>query len=173
MAFDPAAYGSKLPSYVPDSPGLGREFPIPCPTCQVKKGMKPIHISDATARLVLGEPNMNEWNYARFLHTLNVIHCPHQGCNAVFDVDDVVPAQGVQYARNRVQCPCCRGSLCKACKSVWHENLTCLMYQASPVHERFPDRQQLWDAPKSIPVHHRPSDSANPWTWDEPKLVAT
>ncbi|KAJ7136092.1 hypothetical protein C8R44DRAFT_769668 [Mycena epipterygia] len=142
MAFDPVTYGRKLPSYAPDVLSLGRpEFPISCPICQAKMPVeKPIEISDATAQLVLGEPNMDEWNHARFFLTLNLIYCPHQGCNEAFDVDDVVPTQDVQqHPRIRVQCPHCKRALCKACKSVWHENLTCLMYQALPPNERSVD----------------------------------
>ncbi|KAJ7637075.1 hypothetical protein FB45DRAFT_908166 [Roridomyces roridus] len=155
MAFDPKSYGTKLPSYESDVPGLGRD-PVPCPTCQSEKRAKPVYISDSTARLVLGEPNMDEWNQARFLRTINLIFCPHKGCREAFDVDDVVPA-GVLFAPSCVQCPRCKGWLCKNCKSVWHENLTCLMYQASPIQERFPS--------------NRPTDA--PWPWEQQQLVAT
>jgi hypothetical protein len=40
----------------------------------VKPGEQPVEISDMTARLVLGEANMDEWNHARFLSTLNLIY---------------------------------------------------------------------------------------------------
>ncbi|KAF7350514.1 RBR-type E3 ubiquitin transferase [Mycena venus] len=110
------------------------------PTCQVKPGEQPIEIGDMTARLVLGEANMDEWNHARFLSTLNLIYCPHKGCDEEFDADDVAPApSGVKHAATLVQCPRCRGSLCKVCKSVWHENLTCEQYQALPITERAPE----------------------------------
>jgi hypothetical protein len=143
-----------------------------------------------TARLVLGELNMDEWNHARFLSTLNLIYwyvsylsaaishiyfrSPHRGCDETFDADDVAPApSGVDHAETLVQvginlttslpfsypciqCPRCRGSLCKACKSVWHDSkrniflyfrggspflaeLTCEMYQALPENERAPE----------------------------------
>ncbi|KAJ7143328.1 hypothetical protein C8R43DRAFT_572418 [Mycena crocata] len=148
MAFDPATYGDKLPSYTLNEPGLGRpEFPVFCPTCRSKT----TQISDTTARLVLGEKNMNEWAHARFLSTLNLIYCPHPGCNEVFDADDAVP-ESPAYSRNRVQCPHCKRSLCKACKAVWHEDLTCLMYQASPgpspLYSPTGDiRKHTWDIP--------------------------
>ncbi|KAJ7484674.1 hypothetical protein FB451DRAFT_89453 [Mycena latifolia] len=131
MAFDRATYGTVLPSY--EAPGLGpAEFPIFCPTCPGKPREKSIEISDQTAQLVLGEPNMDEWKYARFLSRLNIIHCPHKGCNEAFDGAEILPAPGV-HEPTHVQCPRCKGSLCKACKVVWHEKLTCLIYQASPV----------------------------------------
>ncbi|KAJ7749329.1 hypothetical protein DFH07DRAFT_829336 [Mycena maculata] len=175
MAFDPATYGTKLPSHVPDDPGLGRaEFPMPCPMCQMKKGVKPIDISDRTARMVLGESNMEEWNHARFLMSLNLVSCPYSNCNEAFDVDDIVPPRDVHYERYQVQCPRCKRSMCKACKSVWHENLTCLMYQASPIQEHFPARIQVWDVPRDRrrAVVYSPADTGTPWAWEEQKLRA-
>ncbi|KAJ6571824.1 hypothetical protein B0H19DRAFT_669789 [Mycena capillaripes] len=157
ISFDPARdYGTVLRAPAAATPGRRAEFPISCPTCQVKPGEEPIEISDMTARLVLGEGNMDEWNHARFLSTLNLIYCPHKGCDETFDTDDVAPApSGVNHAATLVQvgvqflysvfslffvqCPRCRGSLCKACKSVWHDNLTCEAYQALPMTERAPE----------------------------------
>ncbi|KAJ7236179.1 hypothetical protein C8J57DRAFT_137915 [Mycena rebaudengoi] len=157
IAFDPMTYGTKVPS-VPAAQGRRADFPISCPvclppysrlfasadvgeqTCQVKAGEEPVEISDMTARLVLGESNMDEWNHARFLSTLNLLYCPHKGCNEAFDADDVAPApSGVEHAETLVQCPRCRGSLCKTCKVVWHEHLTCEEYQAQPITERAPE----------------------------------
>ncbi|KAJ7901601.1 hypothetical protein B0H13DRAFT_2027665 [Mycena leptocephala] len=140
LAFDPAEYGTVLTVRAAATPGRRAEFPISCPTCQVKPGEQPVEISDMTARLVLGEANMDEWNHARFLSTLNLIYCPHNGCDETFDADDVAPApSGVKHAETLVQCPRCRGSLCKACNSVWHEHLTCEAYQALPITERAPE----------------------------------
>ncbi|KAJ7128094.1 hypothetical protein C8R46DRAFT_1145157 [Mycena filopes] len=141
IAFDPAAYGTVLEAPAPAAPGRRAEFPISCPTCQVKPGEQAVEISDMTARLVLGEgKNMDEWNHARFLSTLNLIYCPQKGCDEAFDADDVAPApSGVEHAETLVQCPRCRGSLCKACKCVWHVDLTCEMYQALPMNERAPE----------------------------------
>jgi hypothetical protein len=42
--------------------------------CPVKPGEQLIEISDQTARLVLGEVNMEEWNQARFMLTLNIMY---------------------------------------------------------------------------------------------------
>ncbi|KAJ7802395.1 hypothetical protein B0H14DRAFT_3780480 [Mycena olivaceomarginata] len=83
--------------------------------CQVKPGEQPVEISDMTARLVLGEANMDEWNHARFLSTLNLIYCPHKGCDETFDADDVAPAPA---ASRSYGCPRCRGSLCKVLQTL-------------------------------------------------------
>ncbi|CAK5271810.1 unnamed protein product [Mycena citricolor] len=140
IAFDPALYGTALKENKLAEPGRRADFPISCPTCQVKPGEEAVEISDVTARLVLGQDNMDEWNHARFLSSLNLIYCPHKGCDECFDADDVAPApSGVEHADTLVQCPRCRGSLCKACKSLWHENLTCQAYQALPIAERAPE----------------------------------
>ncbi|KAJ7143327.1 hypothetical protein C8R43DRAFT_1130754 [Mycena crocata] len=140
IAFDPTTYGTVLKSPPTATPGKRAVFPISCPTCQVKPGENPVEISDMTARLCLGESNMDEWAHARFLSSLNLIYCPHRGCDETFDADDVAPApSGVEHAKSLVQCPRCRCSLCKSCKSIWHENLTCAMYQALPMTERAPE----------------------------------
>ncbi|KAJ7910691.1 hypothetical protein B0H13DRAFT_2011941, partial [Mycena leptocephala] len=103
MAFDSATYGTKLPSYTHDTLGPGRP-------------------GDATARMVLGESNMDEWNHARFLWTLNRINCLHNGCNYTFDADDACPSRGLPPRETCVQCPRCKGPLCRTCKSLWHED---------------------------------------------------
>ncbi|KAJ7232976.1 hypothetical protein B0H12DRAFT_184175 [Mycena haematopus] len=140
MAFDSATYGTKLPSYARDALGPGHpEFPVSCPTCRTK-GLKPREISDTTARLVLGESNMDEWNHARFLSTLRLLQCPHRGCNQTFDADDAIRLGSFHPHRETcVQCPHCRGPLCRTCRSVWHEDMTCLMYQALPRNEEPPE----------------------------------
>ncbi|KAF8189939.1 hypothetical protein K438DRAFT_1832370 [Mycena galopus ATCC 62051] len=140
LVFDPAQYGTVIKMPAPATLGRRAEFPISCPTCQVKPGEEAVEIGDMTARLVLGDSNMDEWNHARFLSTLNLIYCPHNGCDEEFDADDVAPApSGVNHAATLVQCPRCRGSLCKSCKVVWHDNLTCVQYQALPLNERAPE----------------------------------
>ncbi|KAJ7749330.1 hypothetical protein DFH07DRAFT_829339 [Mycena maculata] len=153
IAFDPTTYGTVIKAPAVATPGKRVDFPISCPTCQVKPGEEPVQISDLTAQLVLGASNMDEWNHARFLSTLNLIYCPHKGCDETFDADDIAPApSGVEHAESLVQCPRCRGSLCKACKCVWHDNLTCEQYQALPITERNPEdvafanlaRQEKW-----------------------------
>ncbi|KAJ7336456.1 hypothetical protein DFH08DRAFT_878875 [Mycena albidolilacea] len=136
LVFDTARYGTVVKTPAVATPGRRVEFPISCPVCQVKPGEQPVEIGDMTARLVLGEANMDEWNHARFLSMLNLIYCPHKGCDETFDADDVAPAPG---SVTLVRCPRCRGSLCKVCKSVWHENLTCAQYQTLPVTERAPE----------------------------------
>ncbi|KAJ7054348.1 hypothetical protein C8F01DRAFT_487746 [Mycena amicta] len=70
LAFDPELYGMKLPSYILDLPDLeSPEFPISCPRCRLKMrpGARKLEINDATASLVLGDTNLEEWNHARFL----------------------------------------------------------------------------------------------------------
>jgi len=153
IAFDPADYGAEVKDARPLTQGKRAEFPVTCPECRGNPAAPPPEISDMTARLVLGEANTDEWNHARFLASLNLIYCPHRGCDETFDADDVAPApSGVSHAPTLVQCPRCRGSLCRACKSIWHENLTCQAYQALPATERDPDdvafanlaRQERW-----------------------------
>ncbi|KAJ7637073.1 hypothetical protein FB45DRAFT_908153 [Roridomyces roridus] len=140
VVFDPEMYGTTLPPSVPITPGGRADFPVSCPTCQVKPGEQPVEISDVTAKLVLGDTNMNDWNHARFLSTLNLIYCPHKGCDESFDANDIAPApSGVEHAQTLVQCPRCRKTLCTSCKSVWHDKLTCEQYQALPVDERNPE----------------------------------
>ncbi|KAJ7791938.1 hypothetical protein B0H14DRAFT_184627 [Mycena olivaceomarginata] len=128
LVFDTARYGTvvKTPaacyawpprgvSYIMSStqtrPSVGYIKAFFFQTCQVKPGEQPVEISDMTARLVLGEANMDEWNHARFLSTLNLIYCPHKGCDETFDADDVAPAPG---GITLVRCPRCRGSLCQS-----------------------------------------------------------
>ncbi|KAJ7851701.1 hypothetical protein B0H13DRAFT_2085070 [Mycena leptocephala] len=171
MAFDSATYGTKLPSYTHDTLGPGRpEFPVSCPICRVEKGAKAIEIGDATARMVLGESNMDEWNHARFLWTLNRINCLHNGCNYTFDADDACPSRGLPPRETCVQCPRCKGPLCRTCKSLWHEGMTCLIYQALPSHEleiaRKRDRRHGWAPTLHTGLHspgsvwHSPGGSA-------------
>jgi hypothetical protein len=91
LVFDTARYGTVVRTPAVATPGRRVEFPISCPvrkhvpqliisklfffqTCQVKPGEQPVEISDMTARLVLGEANMDEWNHARFLSMLNLIY---------------------------------------------------------------------------------------------------
>jgi hypothetical protein len=40
----------------------------------VKPGEKLVEISDLTARLVLGEGNMEGWNHARLVSKMNIIY---------------------------------------------------------------------------------------------------
>lgn len=80
-------------------------------------------IGDISARLVLGDVNMDEWNHARFMLTMDIMYwsisvllpgcaninnilpsSPHKGCSEPFDVNDVAPAQsGKHYASGYVQ----------------------------------------------------------------------
>ncbi|KAL7409036.1 hypothetical protein BDY24DRAFT_242911 [Mrakia frigida] len=143
--FDPSTYGEKAGTSSTSPTTLqnaGRmEFPMGCPTCQVKPGEAIVEISDMTARLVLGEPNMDPWNHARFLSTLNLIYCPHKGCGEAFDADDVAPPlEGASaIAKNLVQCPRCKNSLCKSCKVVWHDRYSCEDFLKLPLNERNPE----------------------------------
>ncbi|KAJ6571825.1 hypothetical protein B0H19DRAFT_669822 [Mycena capillaripes] len=132
ITFDPQSdYGTVLSAPAPAVPGRRAKFPISCPTCQGNPADKPPPISDVTAQLVLGKPNMDEWNHAGFLSTLNLIYCPHKGCEETFSASD--------DGKTLVQCPRCGGSLCQACKCIWHEQLTCEMYQALPIDQRAPE----------------------------------
>jgi len=149
VAFDPLSYGTKI-APTQEAPRGGKlEFPMGCPTCQVKPGEKMVEIGDMTARLVLGDCNMDEWNQARFMSTLDIIYCPRKGCHEPFDANDVAPApSGTDHVEELVQCPRCRQSLCKACKVVWHDKLTCQEYQALPAHERAPEDLALMELAK-------------------------
>ncbi|KAJ7851702.1 hypothetical protein B0H13DRAFT_2284492 [Mycena leptocephala] len=156
IAFDRSTYGTVLDAPVAAVPGLRAEFPILCPTCQVKPGVQPVEISDLTAQLVLGEPNIKEWNHARYLSKLNLIDCPHKGCEETFPADNVaVVSSGVQHATTLVRCPSprCRGYVCKAA------NLTCVAYRSLPLAQRSPEdlafanlaKQEKWrECPKCL-----------------------
>jgi len=140
VPFEPLTYGTKLhpTELAPFSKKM--EFPMGCPSCQVKPGEQMNEISDMSARLVLGDANMDEWNHARFMLTLDIIHCPHKGCGEPFDANDVAPAQFKgPYASGLVQCPKCQKTLCKDCRAVWHEKLSCKEFQALPVTDRAPE----------------------------------
>ena len=70
-----------------------------------------VEIGDMTARLVLGDGNMDEWNHARYISTLDILYwsvtcicsycvhpvpicfcSPYKNCNEPFDLNDVAPA---------------------------------------------------------------------------------
>ncbi|KAJ7881288.1 hypothetical protein B0H14DRAFT_2565865 [Mycena olivaceomarginata] len=121
LVFDTAWCGTVVKTPAVATPGRCLEFPISCPVHK--------RVPQSTCQVKLGEVNMNEWNHAWFLPTLNLIYCPHKGCNETFNVDDVARApSGVKHAAAVVQCPQCRGSLCKAC-----------MQQVLPITERMPE----------------------------------
>ncbi|KAF8189940.1 hypothetical protein K438DRAFT_937353 [Mycena galopus ATCC 62051] len=128
LQFDRAAYGTVLGPQEVVALGLHSKWPIYCPTCTVKPGRPHVPISDVTALQVLGKPNIEEWEHAQLLAKL--IH-PHEKCGERFDPPD--------NAKILIQCPWCGGSLCKACKCVWHENITCERYQKQPISERTPE----------------------------------
>jgi len=108
IPFDPSTYGTKLPSTAVATLGTQVEFPMGCPTCQPKPDEPLVEISDMTARLVLGDVNMEEWQHARFMSTLDIIYCPYKGCNEPFDANDVAPTRsGVSHAANVVQVSRC------------------------------------------------------------------
>jgi len=99
-----------------------------------------VEIGDVTAQLILGAGNMDEWKQARYMSALDIIYCPHKGCNEPFDANDVAPAPAeASQADGLVQCPRCRNSLCRSCKVVWHDKFTCAQFQALPAHERAPE----------------------------------
>ncbi|KAJ7641848.1 hypothetical protein FB45DRAFT_1022573 [Roridomyces roridus] len=194
MAFDLTTYGAKLPVYAPDHlHGFGKpEFPIMCPTCLFKRRQTmrpPTQITDTMARLVLGAPNMDEWNHGRLLQTLNLVHCPRKGCNESFDLDDAIPA-GPQHPKQRVHCPRCRQSICKACKSGWHETpVDCVRYnqaqgpRPAPLRDHYPRNNQVVAAkpvvesriaspdPRRRVMIYNPAETgrhgATTWMWDE------
>lgn len=146
IPFDPAAYGTQLRPATARTTAARIEFPMGCPECQVKPGEKLVEISDQTAQLVLGEGNMEEWKQAQFLSTLDIMYCPYRGCGEAFDANDVVPTiSDSKHRTSIVQCPRCRRSLCKDCKVVWHERLTCTQFQALPAHERAPEDLELME----------------------------
>ncbi|KAJ7800311.1 hypothetical protein B0H14DRAFT_2900252 [Mycena olivaceomarginata] len=120
-----------------------------CPICQVKKGAKSREINDATARLVLGESNMDEWNQARFWSTLSLLHCLHEGCNHSFDVEDAIPSRDWE-SPTCVQCPRCKGLMCKTCKSVWHEGLKFFL-DTTVVQSATLYRHDMPDVPRFTP----------------------
>ncbi|KAF7349213.1 RBR-type E3 ubiquitin transferase [Mycena sanguinolenta] len=129
LEFDRATYGTKLGRQNIATSGLHAQWPIYCPTCIIQPGKQHVPISDVIAQQTLGEPNMEEWNHARIF--LNLIPCSHKNCGKTFPPDE--------GAKTLIQCPWCGGSLCKACKSIWHENMTCERYQALPIEQRAPE----------------------------------
>ncbi|KAJ6486829.1 hypothetical protein C8R45DRAFT_1098105 [Mycena sanguinolenta] len=129
LEFDRTTYGTVLGPQNIATPGLHAQWPIYCPTCIIKPGKKRGPISDVTAQQTLGEPNMEEWKHARLL--FNLITCSHQHCGKTFTPDE--------DAKTLIQCLWCGGSLCKACRSIWHESMTCERYQALPIERRAPE----------------------------------
>jgi len=73
VAFNPSAYGTLL-APAPVGLGGGAAFPMGCPTCTTKPTSELAEIDDATARLVLGAGNMDEWNQARFAWTQDIAY---------------------------------------------------------------------------------------------------
>jgi len=104
IPFDPANYGTKLRPSLSRPTAARTEFPMGCPECPVKPGEELVEISDQTAQLVLGEGNMEEWNDARFMLSLNIMYCPYKRCGEAFDLNDVAPplTRG-NYAKSVVQ----------------------------------------------------------------------
>ncbi|KAF8189941.1 hypothetical protein K438DRAFT_937437 [Mycena galopus ATCC 62051] len=98
---------------------------------------------------------MEEWNHARFWSTLRLLQCPYQGCDHTFDIDDAIPLGSFPHRESCVECPHCEGLLCKTCRSVWHENMTCFMYQTLPRNEEPVRKRHGW-APT---LHTSPSQN--------------
>jgi len=144
VQFDSEAYGTKLDLRTPKLEAkliANTHFPMGCPTCQKNPGEKLVEISDVTAKLVLGEANMEVWNHARLVSKMSIVYCPYQDCSKPFDTNSIVPAVGrrSKHAKGRAECPSCRRSLCKDCEVKWHDKMTCAQYQALPAHERTPE----------------------------------
>jgi len=74
VSFNPLTYGTTLaPS--PEGPMGGKtKFPMGCPACKMKPDEGVVEIGDTTARLVLGDDNMDEWNQARFMWTQDIMY---------------------------------------------------------------------------------------------------
>jgi hypothetical protein len=137
VPFDPTTYGTKLK---PATPGQRVQFPMGCPTCQVRPGERMVEISDMTAVLVLGPNNMDEWRHARFFSALEIMYCPNESCGEAFDANDLAPEfSSTSYEDGMVQCPRFNRMLCRYCKVVWHTNLTCDQFQELPENERAPE----------------------------------
>jgi hypothetical protein len=70
--------------------------------CEVKPGKKMVEIGDMTARLVLGDGNLDEWNRARFLLTRTILYWSvpftFAVINSVLDANTLQPSQGLLYA---------------------------------------------------------------------------
>ncbi|KAJ7637074.1 hypothetical protein FB45DRAFT_908161 [Roridomyces roridus] len=139
IIFKPEMYGKILKDEVKSiSPNFGSViFPVDCPACQaVGSKQRPLEIQDDVAEVVLGRPNMGEWRHAKTLSTLNFMYCP------ICSEDNYFPAD---MANLRLQCMGCHRILCKSCKSVWHEHMTCRQYQDIPIAERAPDDAPFFD----------------------------
>jgi hypothetical protein len=70
--------------------------------CEVKPGKKMIEIGDMTARLVLGDGNLDEWNRARLLSKRTILYWSVPFTFAVIDyaldANTLQPSQGLLYA---------------------------------------------------------------------------
>ncbi|KAF7326389.1 RBR-type E3 ubiquitin transferase [Mycena venus] len=146
IKFDPTTYGTVLGPPVAAKPGLHAKWP----TC-MKPEAQCAPLSDVTALQVLGKPNIEDWNHRRFLSMLNLIQCPHKGCEEAFPSDE--------GSEPLMQCPRCGGSLCHVCKCVWHENMTCESYQAMPISERTPEDPDFMNLAKQVKWRRCPNCS--------------
>ncbi|KAK7046722.1 RBR-type E3 ubiquitin transferase [Favolaschia claudopus] len=133
IAFVGEEYGTVIGPPQQAVVGMRAQWPIFCPTCMLRPGEEEHRtpITDADAERVLGGPNIEEWRHAQLLSTVELLSCPHRGCIEKFPPD--------ADSRVAMQCPRCGGLLCKSCKSIWHENMTCERYKAQPISERRPE----------------------------------
>ncbi|KAG8849399.1 hypothetical protein FRB96_000841 [Tulasnella sp. 330] len=103
-------------------------FPIRCPECS------PLvwQMDDETATSVLSPDLLDMWHHQKLLESLPKFWCPSGRCSELIATDDEL--EGVQAA-----CPSCQTQICVACRSIWHNNLTCEEYQDMPEGERMPE----------------------------------
>ncbi|KAG9003805.1 hypothetical protein FRB93_010821 [Tulasnella sp. JGI-2019a] len=103
-------------------------FPIRCPECS------PLiwQMDDDTAASVLTPDLLEVWHHQKLLESIPKFWCPAARCSELIATDDEM--EGVQAA-----CPSCQTQICVACRSTWHNDLTCEEYQDLPENERMPE----------------------------------
>ena len=99
-------------------------------------------LADAVVEAVLktAPATLDKWRRLQVEALLgpNVVYCPSKACSHAFAALEA-HEEGYPVA----QCPLCRTTMCCACKSAWHEGLSCAQYQRLPVHMRSPEDAAL------------------------------
>ncbi|CAK5272241.1 unnamed protein product [Mycena citricolor] len=120
VIFNPRAYGTVMGPMEMSEPGLKANFVRAelCPGCP--PGKRASRISRNIAEIVLGPDNMQDWDFAEHLASMDIIDCPYR-CGESFDLATSPTLRGKPAVQ--VQCLRCRGYICKACRCKWHEGL--------------------------------------------------
>ncbi|CAK5272939.1 unnamed protein product [Mycena citricolor] len=133
VIFNPRVYGTVMGPMEMSEPGLKANFVRAelCPGCP--PGKRASRISRNIAEIVLGPDNMQDWDFAEHLASMDILDCPYR-CGESFDLATSPTLRGKPAVQ--VQCLRCRGYICKACRCKWHEDLTCSAYRVLPMHRQ-------------------------------------